>query len=47
VGQNEDIDHGSVSDLLKELEHLHKKDVELTRDVMKALAPLVERQFNG
>jgi type I restriction enzyme M protein len=47
VGQNEDIDHGSVSDLLKELEHLHKKDVELTGDVMKALAPLVERQFNG
>jgi len=47
VGHSEEIDHGSISDLLRELSHLHDKDVALTGDVMTALAPLVEEQADG
>ena len=47
IGHYEEIDHGSISDLLCELSRLHKRDVSLTSHVLKALAPLVERIPNG
>jgi len=47
VGHIGEIDDGSISDLLRELARLHERDVALTADVMKALAPLVEDSADG
>jgi NADP-dependent 3-hydroxy acid dehydrogenase YdfG len=47
VGHSEEIDHGSISDLLRELSRLHDQDVALTSDVMKVLAPMVEEPADG
>lgn len=47
AGHKDEIDHGSISDLLRELSRLHEKDLVLTGDVISALAPLIEEQANG
>lgn len=47
VGHSEETDHGSISDLLRELSRLHEKDIALTGDVMTVLAPLVEEPADG
>jgi type I restriction enzyme M protein len=40
VQQNGEVDYGSISALLKQLDSLHKRDASLTNDVLKMLAPL-------
>ncbi|HRI92076.1 MAG TPA: N-6 DNA methylase [Accumulibacter sp.] len=47
VQQNGEVDHGSISALLQELESLHQRDASLTNDVLKALAPLAEESTNA
>ena len=42
VGQSEEVNHGSISALLAELERLHRRDAELTKEVLGMLAPLAE-----
>ena len=47
VGQDEEIDHGSIPDLLRELCQLHRKDASLTGAVIKVLSPLLEESADG
>lgn len=42
IRQNGDVEHDSISMLLRELERLHQLDASLTGDVLKALRPLAE-----
>lgn len=46
VGQNGDVDHGSIPALLRELASLHERDTALTGDVLKALGSLTEETAN-
>lgn len=46
VQQNGTVEHGSISALLNELEKLHRRDVSLTADVLKALAPMAKEPTN-
>jgi len=45
--QNGDVDHGSISALLRELRTLHERDASLTLDVLTALGPLAEESTNA
>lgn len=47
VGQSDEVDHGSISDLLQELISLHQQDLAITEKVISALAPLKEEQADG
>jgi type I restriction enzyme M protein len=47
VGQNEQVNLGSIPELLNELEKLHNEDAELTRKVMGMIAPLAQEAADG
>lgn len=47
VGQSDTHDLGSISDLLKEIEALHTRDVEATPELLKMLAPLAKGRADG
>ena len=47
VGANEEMSLGSIPYLIKELRRLNNRDVDLTNDVLKMLAPLVEEEEDG
>jgi type I restriction enzyme M protein len=42
IGHSQEINHGSISALLSELDRLHRRDVLLTKNVLAALAPVVD-----
>jgi type I restriction enzyme M protein len=46
VGHTEVIDHGSISELLRELSQLHNRDAALTSSVIKLLTPLAQEAVN-
>ena len=47
VGANEELSLGSIPYLIKELRRLNNQDVDLTKDVLRMLAPLAEEEKDG
>ena len=47
VGANEELSLGSNPYLIKELRRLNNQDVDLTKDVLRMLAPLAEEEKDG